>query len=337
MPTFDRRRFIAASAAAAGALSSKAFAATPSSLTPETLAWSNFDGKAIRHLNKAAKIAIPTYRFGIVVRSGISATAVNVTSTASVDLVGVSLEMARAIADRAMEDFMSVAAASGRPVAGMDEIKASAGYAALKKTNVPWGKSPFADARLAVFVSPNNYDLFFTHFDSPMTDQSPFALDNWRALNRLSMDFNAVILLPTVVVDFAQLSGSGHTAVGIGASTSVTPGMYVIDMLTSLSAYHAKIAIAGELGKATLQRRVLIGQAGEFVQTSDVNNRAEVAWWNSDVARGAATPGTGPVSSYSDSTYEYRIEPELFQSTCFNGAAAVNRSFGEALAANMPR
>ena len=310
--------------------------AAPPSVGPDMLAWANFDGKAVSHLKREARIAIPTYRLGIVVRSGISATSPNVRAESAVDLVGVSLPMARSIADRAMADLLAVAQASGRPIATDAEIRASAGYAQLRKAPVPWGKSPFADARHAVFVAPEGRDLFFTHFDAPMSDQSPLSLGNWRAINKISVDLKAVVLLPTVVIDFAQLSGSGHSGIGGGVNTSVRPGLYVVDVLTYLSAYHAKIPIAGDLGRANLKRRVPIGQAGEFVKTADVNNRAEVAWWNADVARGAATPGTGPVSAYSYGSYEYRIDPATFADTCMGGIAAVNRSFGEALTTLRP-
>ncbi len=331
----DRRQLMWGAAGACAALATPGFANQPSAGL-DALSWSNFDGRAVRHLARADRIAIPTYRFGLVVRSGISATATNVNVQTSVDLVGVSLEMARAIADRAMANFMQVAAATGRPIVPMEEIRASQGYAQLRQAPIPWGKSPFADARHAVFVAPNGHDLFFTHFEAPMTDQSPVSLGNWRALNRISVDTRAVIVMPTVVIDFAQLSGSGHRVYG-GASTSVQPGLYVVDVLTYLSVYHARIAIAGDLGRASLQRRAPIGQAGEFVQTSDVNNRGEVAWWNADVARGAATPGTGPSRAFSYGAYEYRIDPPLFMQACLDGIGAVNRAFGEGLAANPPR
>lgn len=332
----DRRRIVLAAAGAGAAALSVPALADPPSTPLDALAWGDFDGRAVRHLSRADRIAIPTYRFGLVVRSGISASATNVSVQSSVDLVGVSLEMARAIADSAMANFQQVVQATGRPIAPIEEIRASQGYSQLRQAEIPWGKSPFADARHAVFVAPNGYDLFFTHFEAPMTDQGPASLGNWRALNRISVDTGSVIVIPTVVIDFAQLSGSGHRVYG-GASTTVQPGLYVVDVLTYLSVYHARIALAGDLGRATLQRRAPIGQAGEFVQTSDVNNRAEVAWWNADVARGAATSGTGPSRAYSYGAYEYRIDAALFSQACTDGVTAVNRAFGEGIAATRPR
>lgn len=298
-----------------------------------------FDAKAVKHLAKANRIAVPTYRLGVVMRSGISASGSSgsVTTDTSVELRGVSHELLRSIADRAYADFIKRLGATGRPIVPIEDIRTAQGYGQLEMASPPFGKKPFADARYAVLTAPNGMDLFFTHFDAPLSDQSPLALGNWRALNQLSVDLGSVILIPTVVVDFAELSGSGHKVYSNSASVQVKPGLYAVELFTALSAYHAKIRIAGELGRATLQKRIAIGQAGEFVKTSQTDNHAEVAWWNSQVNSGSVAPGTiGPSLAYDSSTYEYRVDPAVFADIVFDGASAINGAYAQAAATYRP-
>lgn len=329
----ERRSFLLGAAAVACAGMSLPLRAKENGLAG--LSWASFDERQpLKLISRASRIAVPNYRFGMVVRSGISASTIGnrASSRADVELVGVGVDELRAIAKVASDDFLAQLATTGRPIVGMDEIQASRGWGELKRTPVPFVKSPFADARLAAFTAPPGQDLVFTHFDSPMSSQGPLSLDNWRALNQMSVDLKAVILLPTLVLDFAQLSGSGVSSFGNDARVSAKPGIFVTPVLTYLSGFHAKIRLAGELGRANLRNPVMVGQAGDFVQIRDDNNRAEVADWNAMVALNTAV-GSGP-DAYSRTSYEYRVDPPLFGSLCADAARAVNSAFVEGVRSN---
>lgn len=293
----------------------------------------------IKVLASSPRIAVPSYRFGIVMRSGISATGSSgaVTMEAAADLVGVSLEQIRAIADGAYADFMTQLAATGRPIVSQAEMAASSGYRKLESTPTPFVKKPFADARSVVMVSPNNLPLVNQHSDAPISDKSPLSLGNWRAINQMCVDLRCVVMIPSVVIDFAQLSGSGHSVYGSSARVGIQPGLFLVPLFTQLSAHFAKIAIAGPGGKIILKDRVAIGQAGELVQSSSYNNRAEVDWWNA-VGRwdANAAPGSAPTQAYDYSTYQYRVDPPLFASACLDAARTMNRIYVEAAIANKP-
>lgn len=293
----------------------------------------------IKVLANAERIAVPSYRFGVVVRSGISASGGQgtVQMEATVDLVGVSLEQLRQIADTAFADFLGQLEQTGRTIIPTAEMQASAGYAKLEMTDVPFIKKPFADARTVVMVSPNGMPLVNQHSDSPVTDKSPFALGNWRAINQMCVDLKCVVMIPSIVIDFAQLSGSGHNIYGSNANVGIRPGLYLVPLFTQLSGHHAKIALAGPSGKIILKERVVIGQAGEMVQTSSYNNRAEVDWWNS-VGRWDtnATPMSSPGRAYDYSAYQYRVDQPLFAQACMDGAKAMNKIYAEAAATNRP-
>ncbi|HMO69908.1 MAG TPA: hypothetical protein PKE25_14880 [Novosphingobium sp.] len=293
----------------------------------------------IKVLANAERIAVPSYRYGVVMRSGISATGSSgaVTMEASADLVGLTLEQMRACADAAMADFMERLAATGRTIVPAAEMAASAGFQRLTTTPLPFVKKPFADARTVVMVSPNGLPLVNQHSDAPISDQSPLSLGNWRAINQLCVDLKCVVMIPSLVMDFAQLTGSGHSVYGSSARVGIQPGLFLVPLFTQLSAHHAKIALAGPGGKIILKDRVTIGQAGELVQTSSQNNRAEVDWWNA-VGRwdANAAPGSRPTLAYDYSTYQYRVDPAQFARASLDAARAMNTIYAGAAAANRP-
>lgn len=308
-------------------------------VAPDQVSLAALDSRAIKTtMGRNDRLAVLGYRLGVITRSGISASTGQgtVSMQTTVELTGVSLPQVRAIADAAYADLLDRLAATGRPMASLDEIRATKGYRLLKPAPVPFIKKPFADARMAAIVSPNGQDLFFQHADTPLTDKSPMDLVNWRAINQMSVDLgNAVILTPVVVVDFAELSGSGHKVYGGAANIGVKPGIYVVDFFSGLGANQAKIALAGDGGRALLQRRIAVGQAGEFVKTSSYNNLDEVAWWNMMASTASSNAGR-PSLAYDYSTYQYRVDPGLFADAVLDGCKAMNRAYAEAAATLRP-
>lgn len=256
-------------------------------------------------LANAERIAVPSYRSGVVMRSVISATGGSgaVHREASADLVGITLDRLRAIADAAHADFIERLRATGRTVATAEDIADSSGYQMLGATPVPFVKKPFSDARTVVMVSPGRMPLVSQHSDAPISDKSPMSLGNWRAINQMYVDLKCIVMIPSLVIDFAQLTGSGHSVYGSSARVGIQPGLFLVPLFTQLSAHHAKIALAGPGGKIILKDRVSIGQAGELVQNSSFNNRAELDWWNA-VGRwdANATPSSSPGRAYNYST-----------------------------------
>jgi hypothetical protein len=304
----------------------------------------NFNTSMAKVLTRSDRIAVPSYRFGVVMRSGIGATgnSGSVRVEASADLVGVDLPVLREVAHRGFSDFIERLRATGRTVIGWEEITASKGFAKFEQTPVPFLKKPFADARTVALVSPEYLPLVSIHTDTPLSDQSPLSLGNWRALNSISAELKCVVMIPTVVLDFAALTGSGHSVYGGAANVGVQPGLYLVPLMTQFNYWHAKIALAGEGGRLILEDRVSVGQAGELVQTSSYNNRDEVerwnayvnsmAWWNEPNLAGPARP-TG---AYDYSSYQYRVAPDAFAAACLDGARAAHSVYIGAVDANRP-
>lgn len=327
----------AALAAVSATLPAATAAQAQSYVELSDLGWKDFDRRAVSDiLNKSDPVALPGYRLGFVVRSGINSitTGGRAMSQTDVELSGLDLKAARAIADLALADFTEQVRATGRPVIGVEEIRAQPAYRELKLASVPWtGRIP-ADARTFAYVPPNNHDLFFINLDVP-NDQGAFGLTNVRAYNKICAGLGAICATPTLVVDFAELTRSGGGAFAGNAGTAARPGLFMPEMVTGGLFHFGKNALAGGGNRTGLQRRVRLGDAGQMVQTSRNDNQAEVAWWNSSAAMG--TQGPGSPNSYSMAAYQYRIDPAVFQERVMAGARALNRALAQALAESRPK
>lgn len=308
-------------------------------ITPEQLGFDSFDKGGIKLLTRTDRIAVPTYRMVFVVRNGMRAMgdSGNVSLEMSATLAGVALDDLRDIADQALADVLAQVAATGRPIVPLEEIQASKGWSELKTTAVPFEKSPFADARLFYVVTPRDRPLINGHYDAPISDQSPMALGNWRALNQISVDTKAVIVIPTVVIDFSEMSGSGFRVYSSSANISIKPGLYVVPHLTKHHMFHAKIRIAGEGANMLLKDKVGIGQAGEFVETARYGNKAEYEAIVGSLWTNPNTPAWAiPSKVYEISAHQYVVNRDIFKQAVMDGVRAVNRSLAEAVTQNRP-
>lgn len=344
---WDRRAVLGGAIGAMGAALIGGGASAPAQAAQKmigvgALGAQNFDMAMAKIMARTSRIVIPSYRFGMVLRSGISATgdAGNVQMEAAADLVGLDVATMRRIADRMFTDLVSQLQATGRSVMMPDEVMATKAVQKFTVTQDPFVKQPFADARTIAMVTPEYQPLINMHIDAPLSDQSPVALGNWRAVNALSVETKALVLLPRIVFDFAALTGSGHKVYGGTASVGIQPGMYLVLVLTSFGFYHAKIALAGDIGHLRLEDRVALGQAGELIKSGSFNNREEVDRWNSYVATnawwtqpGGAVPGR-LTRAYDFSNYQYRVDPALLEQVCLDGALATHRIFAGTIAAN---
>jgi hypothetical protein len=314
-------------------------------LTPlAAFSQNNFNVANAKALARADRIAIPTYRFGMVLRSGIGAMGNSgaVSMDLVADLVGMDVTMMRGIAHQMFSDFVSQLRATGRTLIGWNEIE---GAAAAKKFTVsrdPFVKKPFADARTIAVVTPEYLPLINGHFDAPLSDQSPLALGNWRAINALSAELKALVLMPRIVFDFAALTGSGYRTYGSASSVGIQPGLYLVPLLTTFGFFHAKIALAGDGGHLKLEDRIAVGQAGELIKTGSMNNRAAIDEWNAYARSNMwwtqpnmAAPDR-PTQAYDFSSYQYRVDPAQLTAACLDGARTAHAIFMGAINANRP-
>jgi hypothetical protein len=336
--TITRRNAITGAAAAAAAGASAASPAQAQNYVDlAKLSWNDFDKRALSGiLNQANPVALPSYRLGFVVRSGINSitTGGRAMSQTDVELGGLDLKIARDIADAALADFTEQVRATGRPVIDAAAVRAHPAYAELKLAPVPWTGRIAADARTFAYVSPNAHDLFFINLDVP-NDQGAFGLTNPRAFTKICAGLGAICATPTLVVDFAELSRTGGGGFSLDASTAARPGLFMPEMVTGGLFHFGRNAMVGGGNRTGLQKRVRLGDAGQMVKTGGANNQAEMAWWNSSAAMGVAGPGSP--NSYNMAAYRYQVDQARFREVVLTGAKALNRALAQALAENRPR
>jgi len=345
---WDRRSVLHGGIGAMGALAAGSLAAPARAADRmvglDTMSLNNYHQVMAKVLARTDRIAVPSYRFGLVMRNGIGASGGSGTTKVDLtaDLVGVDAAMMRELAHRAFSDFIERLRATGRTVLGWNEISASEGFRKLDPTPAPFLKKPFADSRTVAVVSPEYLPLLTIGPEAPLSDRSPFNLGNARALNSMSASLKCLVMIPSLVLDFAALTGSGHRVYGGGADVGIQPGLFLVPLFTHFNFFHAKIALAGEGGRLILEDRVAVGQAGKLVQTSNYNNNAEIEEWNAYVRSNMwwtepnmAAPSR-PTLGYNYSTYQYRVDPDLLRNAVMDAARATHGLYMGVINANRP-
>ena len=330
-------------ALAAGSLAAPASAADRM-VALDAMSLANYHQVMTKVLARSDRIAVPSFRFGLVMRNGVGASGGSGTTSADLkaDLVGVDAAMMRQLAHLAFADFIERLRATGRTVLGWNEISASEGFKKLDPTPAPFLKKPFADSRTVAVVSPEYLPLLTIGPEAPLSDRSPFNLGNARALNAMSAALKCLVMIPSLVLDFATLTGSGHRVYGGGANVGIQPGLFLVPLFTHCNWFHAKIALAGEGGRLILEDRVAVGQAGQLVQTGSFSNNAEIEEWNAYVRSNMwwtepnmAAPSR-PTLGYNYSTYQYRVDPGLLQNAVIDAARATHGLYMGVINANRP-
>ncbi len=310
-----------------------------------TLSQANFHTSMLKILARSDRVAIPTFRFGVVMRNGIAATgnSGSARTEAIAELVGVDLPLLQNVAHQAFSDFVARVRATGRTVLGWNEISGSQAFAKLEPTASPFIKKPFADSRTVAVVAPEYLPLINGPVDLPLSDKGAFNQNNPKALNSMSYELGCLVMVPSIVLDFAALTGSGHSVYGNSANVGVQPGLFLVPLFTRITFHHAKVSLFGETGTLILEDRIAVGQAGELVQTASHNNRAEIEEWNSYVnsMRWWNEPNLAgplrPTQAYDFSTYQYRVDPEAFTAACLSGARSAHAVYIGAVDANPPK
>lgn len=146
------------------------------------------------------------------------------------------------ITEEAYADFKSQLAQAGTVLLGPEVLKASPGYREL-------ALAPAADAGggagRQVYV-PAELPLFVGHFDDDGLRHASPDLGNWRALNQLSLETRAVVLVPTLTVELAP------------GKPGAAPRIALVPGQTRVVVIHAPLRLAGDLGNIRLDERLVM-------------------------------------------------------------------------------
>jgi len=298
--------------------------------------------RAEKLLEKSDKILIPAFRVVFntqasasastdsrLINLGSSSKTSDTSMTMKVNLGGVTESALQKIADEAYADFLAGLKASGKEPIPYDEFKNHESYKEIDFAEASAGKAFFKDMKMgdprAFFVqSPKALPLFFLNSDQ-FGDQGIFGLGNWKKLTALSHDLDAVIVIPTISIDFVQMHGSGKRSLfKKSSSVKMQQEVSLIPQLSNLYVLHAKPKVAGDFQQYPLDEEIVIpGGYGKATLIKERDNTALV------YALSAATGTAGSVSKRSE--YMIDANPEAYAALALAGCKALNGKYTEFL------
>lgn len=290
---------------------------------------------------RGQKVAVAGYRVAFVVRNSASAyagssvanigqsTGYNRTITQAqnrkieVGLLNVNRQLMQAITDQLYADFVERLKASGKTVVAQEDLLRSQSFAKLEKTegagNEPYTISPTGDARHYLVFAPTGMPLYFIAGES-LGDKGPFSQTNNKVLGEISKETQSILLIPQVVVDFAEVESSGRSNFRSNAHVDAKPGIALVPMHTIVWAAHANNPIVTEMGSRRLEKVVAFPGDYATVRTVDNFNTAGLA--------NSLTMATGlqGVQHYSEKR-AYVADPGRFSDLVLKSGFSANQSF----------
>ena len=245
-------------------------------------------------------------------------------------LDGISTQELQQIADQAYLHFLEELEACGYDYVAIEEIAESEAFKELEFTQagpgVPYVQPGDDNSRstYAAF-SPMGLPLWFTHYDKTLGvgDKGPFEQKNWKALNALSVNTNAVILVPQICINFARIEDAPIYQIPLASGyLDFDIGVHLDPRVTSLSAYSAKAKIAGNLGAATLRKPLFLPYEFGVVKKIDEKSHRPIT--------GVSMYGSWSVDSVQE-IYAVTVQPEVFEALALAAAKAANLAFLENL------
>lgn len=253
------------------------------------------NSKISSELRAYHKVIVPQFRVAFVVKTGASAhagaglanfgqrtTAGSRTITQAqnkrveMTLANVDRVLMQGIADRLYADFIDRLKASGKEVISLDEVRQTSGYQKMKflPQDKPYTASPTGDPREYVFATPQALPLAFMHIDTALGNAGAFDQVNTKAIHEMAANLDALALIPTVIVDFAQLESSGRSNFSSSAEADATPklGLGAGTQIEAMNGKDAKIFYTGDFNFAKLGKPFFTeGDFGEMklVDASD--------------------------------------------------------------------
>ncbi|GAB5560328.1 MAG: hypothetical protein SynsKO_19750 [Synoicihabitans sp.] len=305
-----------------------------------------FSGKA-KFLNRTNRVIVAGFRVGFVVRDSVTASVAagyqfggthtsGARSKTAVELAGVDSATLQNITEELYHDFIADLKAAGREVVSLNEVKTSEGWGRLEVSETPYVKeSKFLQDRVLSVYTPAELPLWWEH-GNQIGDKGPFKLGNWKAAGAMSVDLDAVVLVPTFLISFAELESSGNkrgmfAGYGSGkASTSASPKICILPTETKLLAIHFKKKIAGDIGWVGLKKQVVVGEFGAEMVTLDErdnNNAARAGLLGLANATGSQGIFAAAGASRSEQTLAVQTNPAYFTAFSLAALRGVNDAF----------
>lgn len=301
-------------------------------------------------LPNARRVAIPAFRVAFVVDNKVSAQVraaympggidhSGARSSFQVTLQGVSPQTLQAITDRAYAHFVRELSAAGREVVPPEQMKEFFAAVGATPTSPAAPYSKEHNGQTLLFFAPTGMPLVFTHFDNPWGDRGFLDLTNYRKLEEYSGRWEAAVMAPTIVVNFARMSSSGNRS-ALTARVAETGG----ELAMSVAAFNSfwsrttefrnGMAMGGDQGHFSMSQPVVGAADFGTIQVAEQNNNAALKTSMDLLGKamalgggrgflnlgGAATSSTKAVALTSDSAYSVVADDVLKRAAALLGS-----------------
>jgi nucleotide-binding universal stress UspA family protein len=232
------------------ALGALALLGAPARAAPEPVLDLRAGAAAKRILERSDKVLIAGFRVVFQPR---------VTEGVSVVLAGVGAEDFQRITEEAYADFKDQLQRAGVTVLDVETLGAERGksesipaFAAEGEQASANTGNPRGVAAAAYF--PAGLPLFSNQFGGHGTGSGAADSANWRALNRLSIETKAVVLVPTIFVEFTGMTTDGRDRpANDDSEKDADAQIRLLARRSSVAVVHARIRLSGDLGSLHLR------------------------------------------------------------------------------------
>jgi len=252
--------------------------------------------------------------------SGFDRSRGGISTSLTVSLGGVSEQVMQEITDRAYKDYLARLETGGFELVDFSEIQQTEGYQKIKF--VPDGYSKSANGTTYVVFTPTGMPLFWD-FGNVIGNAG---FSTGQPFNKISSETVSTVVLPTLVVNFAEMSSSGRSFASTSASVGAEMGITLNNQTTyHLRVGHPKMSTAVSfMGNATVKDAFSVaGDFGEMTEVSASDDRALM---------GLLSLGVG--TALSSSVRETRLvsaDAAVYQTLALTALASGNQAFVAAL------
>ncbi len=291
------------------------------------------------NINTAKRVMVPTFRVAYAVKTQASAYAggglANIGNSTGFNrsitqaqnkrvelaLAGADLPLLQALTNRLYADFMTRLRETGREIVPLEDMVRTPGWARIKQvTTSPYTTSPSGDPREYIVTAPREVPFFFINTDRHVGNVGALDQENIKAIQEVAARLDAIVYLPTLLVDIAELESSGRSSFRSGAEADVHPKLGVgwMSSLSLITGKDAKIFFTGEFGQVLVQKPLYA--EGEFGSVATVENFDTASLAN------ALTRATGlQGAQHFVDKRELRVDRQKFAAGVLNIGATFNQ------------
>ena len=295
-------------------------------------------------LDEYEKIGVPVFKMAFAIQSDVSASVgggatlgggstSGARASMTTHLTGVQLAEMQEMTDAAYAKFMEDLKKSGREIVTWETIKGHEAYKDIELAKVeptkPYTTTQFG--RTYVVLTPKGMPLFFRAGDT-LSDQV-LGLGNQKAVGSIGYGLKAVMVTPTIAIDFAATTSSKSGSSIIGRSSvevNTTPELSILGGLQTQMGVITRTnwiptAVTGGVAGLKPEKILISSDYGQVTETSVSDNKS----LNTSLA---LLFGAGTVTNSTKSIRQINVTGAKYKALVTPAVSKVTEAFANAVA-----